>query len=937
MSKRFKKEKTVGNSDSCTFSNSRFANGYQNQHLPYQSNFEKCGNNVEDRHLYLTPTCLHLPPSCISRVNSPIVNNNNDNNTVNNHESQGIVEKVMFRLVKCFGKKPDNASHDCTNVNCHHGNPTLEERPLISDYDGYGNSDYVYATAATSLSSPCTENATESTSASIDPAEVENWMRRRLYYHFMTPVGKFHAKRRIPFKLFIQILKVLLVTIQLIEFGFYRAAHVSFGELSHKAFCHLYLRQWDSQYETLDYPPATGDYAVYRVNDFYEHVGYAITQFNKTKELSIGGYMFDSMNPTLKLCMKYVSPTTKNMHHMFSVSYIHELEKCISIEVNDISGEQLTDGNSIKTFLQDRGLDIDFNYLLRFDINFNLLSPPIYHLDWIQSTECYRFMIKISLENPSQSGQMKIILHAPYAATPCVDIPKQLRNSNNVSSNTYSSSSSSSSSLLEVPSSLSMTTSLSTPLSLSTQQYLNEKKYRLLVHFWDRLNYSRFNDSSETKYVFSRGLLVVLIDSCTLILGIISLILCIRSIIQGFRMWIETVGFFKNWFGIQLNNVFWEFVRPWIIFIVVNDLIIIITSIYAISTLNRIQMKYEPLTYLMGIGALLVWIGILYYVGFSYDNSLLIRTISRSIPGLLRFCVCALILFFAFSLCGWVVLGPYNMKFRTFMSTVECLFSLINGDDMFVTFTIINENAPIGIYLFSRLFLYIFITLFIYVVLNLFVTIIFEAYEEVKDMQNTRGRSYNSPLWHFVCQQYYDPKSTIFKDDEMRPDRDLLQKQALGCMMTTRSTATTSNTTSRKPSTSNFHPNTLSSIREYLKYKSTKKRQQYQQQQYEQQKCCCCRRQSQEQQNSSQNNARNLFHTSNSPSEVNYLATTSTCISNIVTRNVAEDNCDNYAEQANEQINNDNDVNYFHNRIEGSNEITTADESSILTNRSVIA
>lgn len=66
------------------------------------------------------------------------------------------------------------------------------------------------------------------------------------------------------------------------------------------------------------------------------------------------------------------------------------------------------------------------------------------------------------------------------------------------------------------------------------------------------------------------------------------------------------------------------------------------------------------------------------------------------------------------------------------MSTVECLYSLINGDDMFVTFTIINQNAPFGIYLFSRLFLYLFITLFIYVVLNLFVTIIFEAYEEVK-------------------------------------------------------------------------------------------------------------------------------------------------------------------------------------------------------------
>ncbi|VDK53431.1 unnamed protein product [Dibothriocephalus latus] len=111
---------------------------------------------------------------------------------------------------------------------------------------------------------------------------------------------------------------------------------------------------------------------------------------------------------------------------------------------------------------------------------------------------------------------------------------------------------------------------------------------------------------------------------------------------------------------------------------------------------------------------------------------LLMRTIIRSVPGLLRFCACALVLYFAFVLCAWVIIGPYHVKFRTFMSTLECLFSLINGDDMYVTFSVIGANQGLGIFLFSRLFLYIFITLFIYVVLNIFVTIIFEAYEEVK-------------------------------------------------------------------------------------------------------------------------------------------------------------------------------------------------------------
>ncbi|VDP40438.1 unnamed protein product [Schistosoma margrebowiei] len=414
----------------------------------------------------------------------------------------------------------------------------------------------------------------------------------------------------------------------------------------------------------------------------------------------------------------------------------------------------------------------------------------------------------------------------------------------------------------------------------------------------------------------------------------------------GLRM-LETVGFFKNWFGIQLNGVFWEFVRPWILFIIVNDLVIITTSIYALSTLNHIQVKYEPLTYLMGIGALLVWIGILYYVGFSYDNSLLIRTISRSIPGLLRFCVCALILFFAFSLCGWVVLGPYNIKFRTFMSTVECLYSLINGDDMFVTFTIINNNAPIGIYLFSRLFLYLFITLFIYVVLNLFVTIIFEAYEEVKDMQNTHGRSNNSPLWHFVCQQYYDPKSSIFKEDETRPDRHLLHEHALGYMMKT--TATTTPSIVKKSSTFNSHhinklPSSSSSNNVCLKCKHSltdhshiPQQQQQHQEGDSEEKCSCCYRHQQQnqfkqnQQYSSLQNNNNSFNQLNHSINIdnNSIMTIEKTFENNKSYSMEQNNDNNIEQfqQGIEQINNEIHINNVRNRIiEGVNIIITADE-----------
>ena len=37
--------------------------------------------------------------------------------------------------------------------------------------------------------------------------------------------------------------------------------------------------------------------------------------------------------------------------------------------------------------------------------------------------------------------------------------------------------------------------------------------------------------------------------------------------------------------------------------------------------------------------------------------------------------------------------GPYHFKFETLMSTSECLFSLINGDDMFATFSSIPMQS----------------------------------------------------------------------------------------------------------------------------------------------------------------------------------------------------------------------------------------------------
>lgn len=81
----------------------------------------------------------------------------------------------------------------------------------------------------------------------------------------------------------------------------------------------------------------------------------------------------------------------------------------------------------------------------------------------------------------------------------------------------------------------------------------------------------------------------------------------------------------------------------------------------------------------LGTGNLLVWTGMLRYLGFFKTYNVLILTMKGALPNVLRFLLCAALIYFGFVFCGWLILGPYNFKFKTIFTTSECLFSLING------------------------------------------------------------------------------------------------------------------------------------------------------------------------------------------------------------------------------------------------------------------
>lgn len=71
------------------------------------------------------------------------------------------------------------------------------------------------------------------------------------------------------------------------------------------------------------------------------------------------------------------------------------------------------------------------------------------------------------------------------------------------------------------------------------------------------------------------------------------------------------------------------------------------------------------------------------------------------------------------------------LQFRTLNTVSECLFSLINGDDMFPTFKNMKQKNSL-VWMFSRIYLYTFVLLFIYMILSLFITLVTDTYDTIK-------------------------------------------------------------------------------------------------------------------------------------------------------------------------------------------------------------
>ncbi|XP_046434419.1 mucolipin-3-like [Neodiprion fabricii] len=487
---------------------------------------------------------------------------------------------------------------------------------------------------------------------------AENIMRRKLRFFFMNPIEKWHAKRRIPYKFIIQVIKLILVTVQLCLFAHNNYMHVNYTWDNRIAFSHLFLKGWDNTQEVAAYPPAIGPLALYRQDEFFQTIDYALKGYNNLSN-AIGPYSYvaeDNSIVPVQLCLHRYKV---GKIFGFNESYVFNseiVEKCFNVTHN------LSKSFESRKFFQEKQEPIDFPALVRAYLKFAIKTVNFKAAGAITPPDCYLFNITIDFDNRDHDGQMLLSLDAD-------------------------------------------------PIRLRCKE---DATYIM-------------DNEIEMKLGTLLNMLVIIV--CT-----ISLILCSRAICKAQLLKYETVSFFQNTYGKKLSvEGRLEFLNLWYIMIIINDLLIIMGSAIK-EQIERTHYggdQWNTCSVFLGTGNLLVWFGVLRYLGFFKTYNVVILTLKKAAPKVARFLICAILIYAGFTFCGWLILGPYHLKFRSLATTSECLFALINGDDMFATFSIMSFKSPM-LWWYSRIYLYTFISLYIYVVLSLFISVIMDAYDTIK-------------------------------------------------------------------------------------------------------------------------------------------------------------------------------------------------------------
>lgn len=124
---------------------------------------------------------------------------------------------------------------------------------------------------------------------------------------------------------FILLIGVLILILQIVIFGGQRSEVVEYFERNHVALKHLLLKGWEPSYETMPYPPATGAFAIYHKNDFFDSIDHAWQQVCK-KISAVGSSCVYCFMYFMQFCFNPFHKCVSNLNIFYLKSLYFEIK-----------------------------------------------------------------------------------------------------------------------------------------------------------------------------------------------------------------------------------------------------------------------------------------------------------------------------------------------------------------------------------------------------------------------------------------------------------------------------------------------------------------------------------------------------------------------------------------------------------------------------------
>ncbi|KAJ7383844.1 Mucolipin-2 [Desmophyllum pertusum] len=221
-------------------------------------------------------------------------------------------------------------------------------------------------------------------------------MRKRLKSHFMTPYQKYKHRGRKPWKLLLQLLKLFMVTVQIVLFAKELFSVVNFLDDSEQAFKYLFLVNSNDT-----------DYSIYTKNQFYFQVRHSVEQYYHIQDIAVGtfGYLEseDGIKPMNMCIYKYtnslVEPEDESYNLTRKTSY-----SCQHLHKTNESDQNIT--YFIKRNKIPESFESVISIMLMAEVrSFHVRNPP-------RKLSCYKFNITIQFDNSNHDGKVPVTLNA---------------------------------------------------------------------------------------------------------------------------------------------------------------------------------------------------------------------------------------------------------------------------------------------------------------------------------------------------------------------------------------------------------------------------------------------------------------------------------------------------------------------------------------------